>query len=428
MSIFDWYGPRIVRVVAGSASVLLACASIPACGNDAARDPVADSGTAGDSGGSGSGMHDGGSGSTEACGNGPELDSLRNMNPLFRQHETATQADLDALGFANDAFTQPADRPDNGPQPTEGQFRIGCQWSHFGYNDPIVKHDMPGAAHLHMFWGNTNVDACTVSNKPSNPSDPFELSERGGGTCQGFEMNRSSYWMPALLDGGAVPRHVIVPESIIIYYKSARYQDVHPIPRGTQLVGGNIAPGGTPGSSFVPRYELFWSCGGQDGSQHPELDHIPTDCDKPQINATIRMPQCLAVDAQGEPVLTSADYMSHTASVPDDQACPASHPYRIPELTYLVYWPNGTDHLGAGVENWRLTSDTGVPGGSLHGDWLAGWNDNTIKLWTENCIDPAGVNNGPRNCSNGQTGTDRELRPVSELNDYQGEHFFVLPE
>jgi hypothetical protein len=364
----------------------------------------------------------------------PSLGSLRNLDPLFRKHESATRADISALGFAHPDFTEAAQDPDNGPQPTEGQFRILCQWSHYGYNDPIVKPGKPGAAHLHMFWGNTGADADSVSNVPSNPANVHELAERGGGTCQSFELNRSSYWMPALLDGSASPRNVVIPDEIVIYYKS-KSRNVKPLPRGLQLLGGNVLPGGVPGATFTADmygnyYDLFWSCGAS-GDIRNAGSSIPTNC-RPgdSINATIRFPQCIAVDADNQPVLSSPDHLSHTLHIDDQQECPASHPFRIAEISYLVYFPNGSDGAGAGVSQWRLSSDmgTGVPGGSLHGDWFGGWNDEALKTWHEGCVNPVDRALDPRNCSQGQTGTPRSFRRVSPLNDYTGPNFMLLPE
>jgi hypothetical protein len=363
----------------------------------------------------------------------PSLESLRNLDPLFRKHETASRGALSALGFAHPDFTEAADRPDNGPQPTEGQFRILCQWSHYGYNDPIVKPGKPGAAHLHMFWGNTNADALSVSNVPSNPANTHELAEHGGGTCQSFELNRSAYWMPALLDSATAPRNVVVPDEIVLYYKS-KSRNVRPLPRGLQLLGGNVQPGGVPGTTFTADiyniyYDLFWSCGAS-GAIRNAGSSIPTNCGpQDSINATIRFPQCIAVDASGQPVLSSADHVSHTKRINDQQECPASHPYRIAEISYLVYFPNGSDGAGAGVSQWRLSSDApGFPGGSLHGDWLGGWNDEALKTWHDGCLNPVDRSADPRNCSQGQTGTARSFRRVSPLNDYTGPNFKLLPE
>ena len=88
--------------------------------------------------------------------------------------------------------------------------------------------------------------------------------------------------------------------------------------------------------------------------------------------------------------------------------------------------------------NWRLSSDVGWqgttvanPGGSLHGDWLGGWNPNAIQAWIDGCFDPdtnpaggmftnPGVNNfsGPRNCSLGQTGRNAHWQANNEARNF----------
>jgi len=357
-----------------------------------------------------------------------KLETLRNNNPLFRQHESLSSLDLTGLGFYHDSFTQPSPVPDNGASP-QGQFRIGCQYSHFAYDDPIVKPSQPGESHLHMFWGNTSTDAFTIFDELAQLGDANNIMESGGSTCQGFELNRSAYWMPALLTSKHSPRSIVVPDNIVIYYKSHRPKDVNPLPAGIQLLAGNVGPGGHMHKSFTANNQLFWSCG-QSGSIRGKLSSIPTDCKAGEyINATISFPQCLAVDVNGKPVLSSPDFMSHARMVPSTAPCPASHPYRVPQISYLAYFPNGTDGAGAGVSNWVLSSDHGVPGGSLHGDWLGGWHELAIQKWIDGCYDPNGNFSGSRNCSIGQTGrngSNRQFRRVSRLNDYDGPNFLSL--
>jgi len=76
------------------------------------------------------------------------------------------------------------------PQSWRGILRINCDFSHSSYNDPIVYPGLENAAHLHRFYGNTLVDAHTTMES---------LQAAGESTCQGNELNRSSYWVPALL-------------------------------------------------------------------------------------------------------------------------------------------------------------------------------------------------------------------------------------
>jgi hypothetical protein len=335
-----------------------------------------------------------------------------------------------ALGFANDRFTEPAAPPDNGAQPGQGQFRIACQWSHFAYDDPIIYPNRPGASHLHMFWGNTALNSATKYSANSAATDVSDITQRGGSTCQSFELNRSAYWIPALVDNAPGGRRVVIPQSIVLYYKSYRPGVVKPFPAGVQLLAGNVGPGGSMATqAFATSDDLYWSCGGS-GAAYNKTNRIPTNCGAGDpINATITFPQCLKVDASGAPVLSSPDFFSHTARINENDDCPATHPYRVPQISYLIYWPNGTNGNGAGVQNWALSSDMVTPpGGSLHGDWFGGWNEQAIRTWIDGCFDPNANANGPRNCSNGQTGTNRSFRRVSNLNDFAGPYFWPLPE
>jgi len=361
-------------------------------------------------------------------GGAANLESLRNTDPLFRQHEVLSSADLTGLGFFHDGFTEPAPQPDNGASP-QGQFRIGCQYSHFGYNDPIVKPSQPNKSHLHMFWGNTKTNAFTSFNEQVPLGDPNDIMESGGSTCQGFELNRSAYWVPALLTNRHSPRSVVIPDVITIYYKSYRPQEVNPLPAGIEFLSGNVGPNAEMRESFTQSPSLYWSCGNS-GIIRKVTNRIPTDCNADEyINATITFPQCLAVDSNGDPVLSSPDFMSHTRMIPNNDQCPSTHPYRVPQISYLLYYPNGTDGAGAGVANWVLSSDKSVPGGSLHGDWLGGWHDQAMQKWIDGCHDPKEIYSGPRNCSIGQTGrngTNRQFRRVSRLNDYDGPNFLQL--
>ena len=339
-------------------------------------------------------------------------------------HDASQQEILDSAGgrfpgFTNDAFTRVVDQADNGPQPGQGQFRVECDYSHFLYDDPIIKPNQFGAAHLHMFWGNTSTNAASRVTPGGSPDDPTQLLENGGGTCQGGVLNRSAYWMPALYSGASGPnRKLVLPKSITIYYKSFRPTEVKALPQGVEFLAGNVRPGGASGSTFVAGQSLAWGCYQPDkGLLVENRATIPTDCTGNQsIMATIQFPQCIAVDPAGNPVLRSADHLSHTRLIDNNQPCPSSHPYRVPQISYLVQWPN----LGAQeVAKWRLSCDTDfnkskppTPGGCLHGDWIGGWSDPTMDAWIIGCHQSP---SGPRNCSHGQTGdngTNRSLRDI----------------
>ena len=93
------------------------------------------------------------------------------------------------------------------PDVEGGQFRIACEFSHFAYDDPIVAPGEPGGSHLHMFFGNTDANAYSAYDM---------LANSGSSTCNGQEINRTAYWVPALFDANGDVR---IPMRAIVYYK-----------------------------------------------------------------------------------------------------------------------------------------------------------------------------------------------------------------
>lgn len=369
------------------------------------------------------------------------LDNSSGFNDYATQTETqiSNSATGAYQGLHNPDFSTNINNPDNGGGPGgDGQFRIRCVYSHFSFDDPILKPDRPGESHLHMFFGNTEAGADTTFGSTFS-GDTHDVLDNGGSTCAGNVMNRSAYWVPALYDrGAAAGRNLVIPQSILLYYKSKRPWEVNLLPRGIQLLIGNVNPGGTVNDSFpTASNRLSWGCYDPSAGQAVNLvTTIPgtngsAPCPAGQdIQASIEFPQCIAVDGNGDPVLTSPDFVSHTAYLGfgsplgnQTQPCPASHPYRVPQISYLIRYPQGT-----GSENWRLSCDQNheadnvgasqgsvpFPGGCLHGDWLGGWNELAHQAWLDGCFDPGptqGVNNfnGPRNCSLGQLGQNQHF-------------------
>jgi len=187
------------------------------------------------------------------------------------------------------------------------------------------------------------------------------------------------------------------------------------------------------------------------------------------LAAVIYFPQC----RQENGPLDSTNFRDHVIHAETDRPCPAPYDKRMPQLGYLVYWDmtdfrNGVivDGEALSMNNLRLSSDpvfsiTGttrpytareydgdgpddrggedpanieplnpgsyrfvvepdingnniekVPGGTLHGDWVAGWNQEIMRMWIDNC------NKDRVNCSVGETGTKLRLR--RQPGNYEG--------
>jgi hypothetical protein len=72
-----------------------------------------------------------------------------------------------------------------------GAFRFICNPAHLAKDDPIGYPGQPGKSHLHQFFGNT----------AANANSTYEsLRTTGQSTCNS-PLNRSAYWMPAMMNG-----------------------------------------------------------------------------------------------------------------------------------------------------------------------------------------------------------------------------------
>lgn len=111
-------------------------------------------------------------------------------------------------------------------------FRFYCRVSHLSYDDPITAFNKPDAAHLHMFFGNTETKASTTSTT---------LANQGNSSCSGGRLNKSAYWMPAVLDQN---NNVVFPEFVKMYYKAHEdVQNVQRVPNGLKLISDDKVQG-----------------------------------------------------------------------------------------------------------------------------------------------------------------------------------------
>ena len=368
--------------------------------------------------------------------------SLRNPWELttsdYSEYETLTMAEINALpgqdptycalGLEDVAYDTTV--TDNGPSPTQGQFRFFAAPSHYLPDDPIVFPNQPGASHLHMFYGNTLADASSTGQS---------LLDSGGATVQGGAgANRSAYWIPALFDGpkggAANPRNIIIPSVILVYYKSYQPLSLDPamIPNGLEIIGGNLSDGTTGMVHYTSMAGYMEKA--QWGFYDPNTGllvnsqtTIPTS--NPggyqYVRAAIQFPQCIATSG-GLPVLASGNHLDHQHLLEaggfgnQNAPCPTTHPYRIPQISILVDWRWPAD---GDTSQWRLSSDSladtalvaPTPGGSVHGDILFAWNECVEQAWYDGCMDPTLSFSGARNCTAGQTGTNGAFRNLDRL-------------
>jgi hypothetical protein len=285
----------------------------------------------------------------------------------------------------------PSPSPSNWEQ--DGAFRTMCNWTKISFDDPIVYPGQPGAAHAHVFAGNTSIDAYTTVDN---------IRSRGNGSCRGGTINLSGYWAPAMIDTGT--GKPIAPKSFLIYYKTGNCTymvdcggpvagqtqqplNIRPIPQGLRMLAGD-ASRASPGG--VGRFSCMQTSGPDAGNARSGTvgSTIPTNCQGgDEIWMAVSFPQCW--DGQN---LDSPDHRSHMAYeiagafVAGKQwSCPATHPVVIPKITITVIY---TVPANLVTSNWRLSSDvySGPAGYSAHADWMNGWDPAISDVWGTECL------------------------------------------
>lgn len=279
-------------------------------------------------------------------------------------------------------------------RPNHG-VRIYCPISHLSYDDPIVFPNQPGKSHLHMFIGNTSVDAYSKADR---------LLDTGNSSCEGGINLRSSYWVPGLFNG---KNEWVMPEMEFIYYKTLmasnpNYGKLQIIPNGLEMLADKSTLNSSDG---LFRTEKVVKNG------------------KEYLFVGVFFPSCLATENgawNGQPILSYKNMPGDKASIVNshvaypggrernDLECPVSHPYRAPTMSLKFYYD--LENL---TDGWYLSSDINrsKPGSTLHADYMAAWDPETMKKITR-------CNKESRNCNfdGGRTQlSDRFKSPTGKL-------------
>lgn len=246
-----------------------------------------------------------------------------------------------------------------------GAFRTNCGVSHFAFDDPIVFPGQAGKSHLHMFFGNTGANAYTTKDN---------ITTTGDSTCSGGILNRTGYWVPAMvnLKTGAP----VAPSGSSWYYKSAyrgvRAADVKPFPAGLRMIAGES------GRTVARTDDMIrFGC----ASTSLVARSIPDCAVGDQVTIGIVFPQCW--DGVN---IDSPDHKSHMAYA--SGGCPASHPVALAEVALNISF---TVTEARPDLNWKLSSDNYPSAGAQHGysfhaDWFNGWRDDIMKTFVTKCI------------------------------------------
>jgi len=280
---------------------------------------------------------------------------------------------------------------------TSGYFRVKCEVSHFAYDDPIVFPGQPGRAHLHMFFGNTRANAFSTFDS---------LLNTGTGSCNGEDLNRSSYWVPAMLDKEG---NALVPDQIMVYYKNDNFrlnganELVSPFPDNLRMIAGNgaaVSPQTGYTGSYKAQPTVSFSCGRPYRADDRRQALIP-DCygSDDQLEMQVAFPQC--VDGTSGAYRSDQSHVSYSEGGYYGYRCPESHSTDISSIMYRIFY-SPADYGGA-LTDLHLSSDVKMdrilPGGTTaHADWFGAWHPDAMRMWVDNC------NNTQADCETGLLG------------------------
>lgn len=235
------------------------------------------------------------------------------------------------------------------------EFLADCPFTHRLPDDPIVFPGLPGASHMHSFFGSEVTNATTTVNDLINANSNCNPS-----------IDKSSYWIPTLYQDN-VP---VEPVTGVFYYLGEGVSDAliaqtQPLPLGLRIVAGNAKATG-PADNTIAR----WSCLSH-GEVNPLSDFVNCPAGS-MLESYLDFPHCW--DGKN---LDSADHKSHMA-YPVNNACPASHPVVVPKLRQVMRYPVNGD-----PSRLRLASG---PGYTMHGDFFNAWPVDEMARRVNDCI------------------------------------------
>ncbi|MEU8266359.1 DUF1996 domain-containing protein [Sphaerisporangium sp. NPDC049002] len=238
------------------------------------------------------------------------------------------------------------------------EFNASCTYSHSKPDDPIIFPGLPGASHMHSFFGNHSTDANTTTGT---------LFANTGTSCAPAPADLSAYWVPTVYERGKA----VEPKSVVVYYGS-RLTDptaTVPFPQGFRMIAGNAklqTP--TPAGSVNQFY-----CAGPGGEIGRSADGNWPLC---APGATL-MFQLVFQDCWDGVHLDSPDHKSHVSYTYDGK-CGGAFPVAIPSISFVIAYPTSGSADG-------FTLASGMAS-SMHGDVFLAWDNDAQGHRVKNCV------------------------------------------
>ncbi|MGI5241523.1 DUF1996 domain-containing protein [Dactylosporangium sp. CA-139066] len=234
------------------------------------------------------------------------------------------------------------------------EFHTDCAVSNEAKDDPIVFPGLPGASHMHTFFGPT-VDAATK---------PADIAARS--TNCNAKGDNSAYWVPQLTLNG----QPVKIKSFRVYYGS-RLADpsvVVPFPPGLVMVQGDAkrqvaTPKGASGQ--------FWCAGSAETGRSAD-GNWPVCAPGGNLIFQLTFQDCW----DGKHI-DSPDHKSHMGGMQNGK-CQGDYPVAVPNLSFMV------NYESLGGDGLALSSGMAS---SMHGDFMNAWKPENLGPLVRICLD-----------------------------------------
>jgi Domain of unknown function (DUF1996)/Carbohydrate binding module (family 6) len=234
------------------------------------------------------------------------------------------------------------------------EFHTDCSVSNVAPDDPIVFPNLPGASHMHTFFGatvNASSKTSDLATQPTNCNAPGDSA---------------AYWVPTLYHDG-VP---VKMKSFRAYY-GARVTDptkVVPFPPGLVMVVGNAKLQVPTPANYTGQ---FWCAGSAETGRSAD-GNWPVCAPGGNLIFQLSFQDCW----DGKHI-DSPDHKSHMGPMTNG-ACTGAYPVAVPNLSLMVNY----DSLGGD----GLSLSSGMAS-SMHGDFMNGWAADKLSALVKVCID-----------------------------------------